>query len=542
MTIQVNQAGLSKAKALIRAGKADKESAWSFSAADGNKLLGPDGDDWKNFASFHLAVDTEQEEETKARYKYPYGKNDKVYRRGVIAAKSRAAQQGEDTIVAAAESLLEMIDAETEEDACGTGAKKKKADQSRLDFLEPFDPYGPSKFEATPEGYLEGKAVLTTVGVYPYVTADGAVVWELRPPDEVYHPDSLASLKLQPIASAHPADSVGPDNVSKLGKGVVGENITIDPFQGHVIGTLRITDRDTIMGIKEGNRGISCGYKADIEDSKGVWNGVPYDAIQRNIRYNHVAVNIDKGRAGDAARIRMDHGFDSWNGVMCQQEKVRQDNTSPIEDKSTKEERRSETMKKVKIDGVEYEAEAKVIESRNDALLKVDELNVQVAQLNTEVEQLKKDNSTLEAERDSLKEEVTEAKKKLNAGPDQAKIDELVNNRIALLEVAKKASVEMKDGMDDLEVKRQVILKVSPEAKLDGKDGAYIQARFDAACERLDEMSKKDQSGEAALSGLTAPAAQPQGNGQPEVSSEKAREDMVNQLTNAWKPVESKQQ
>lgn len=542
MAIQVNQAGLKKAKALIQTGKVDMESAWSFTAADGNKLLGPDGDNWKNFASFHLAVDTEQEEDTKARYKYPFGKNDKVYRRGVIAAKSRAAQQGEEAIAAAADSLLEMIDEQVEEDACGaTGGKKKKADQSRLDFLDSFDPFGATKFVQTPEGYLEGRAVLTTVGVYPYVKEDGTIGWELRPPEEVYHPDSLASLRLQPIANTHPADALHPDNAAKLSKGMVGENITIDPFNGHVLGTLRITDRDTIMGIKDGNRGISCGYKTDIEDSKGVWNGVPYDGIQRNIRYNHVAVNIDKGRAGDAARIRMDHGFDGWNGVMCQQEKVRQDNTSPIEGKqSTKEERRSETMKKVKIDGVEYEAEAKVIESRNDAMLKVDELNAQVAQLNTEVDQLKKDNSTLEAERDSLKEEVTEAKKKLDAGPDQAKIDELVNNRIALREVAKKASVEVQDGMNDLDIKRQVILKVSPEAKLDGKDEAYIQARFDAACERLDEMSKKDQSGEAALSGLTAPAAQPQGNGQPEGSSEKAREDMVNQLTNAWKPAESK--
>ena len=32
---------------------------------------------------------------------------------------------------------------------------------------------------------------------------------------------------------------------------------------------------------------------------------MPYDYIQRNIRANHVAI-VEKGRAGDAPRIRLD--------------------------------------------------------------------------------------------------------------------------------------------------------------------------------------------------------------------------------------------
>jgi HK97 family phage prohead protease len=110
VAIKVNNKGVSHAKSLIKEGKVDKTSDWSFDAEDGNKILG-DGN-WNEYAKWFLAIDTEANEETKARYKFPYGKNGKVYRRGVIAAKQRAAQQGYDNIVQVADELLQMIDKE----------------------------------------------------------------------------------------------------------------------------------------------------------------------------------------------------------------------------------------------------------------------------------------------------------------------------------------------------------------------------------------------------------------------------------------------
>jgi len=110
MAIKVNSKGVSHAKSLIKAGKVDKTSEWSFDAEDGNKILG-DGN-WSEYANWFLAIDTEAKEETKERYKFPYGKNGKVYRRGVIAAKQRAAQHGYDNIAQIADELLQMIDKE----------------------------------------------------------------------------------------------------------------------------------------------------------------------------------------------------------------------------------------------------------------------------------------------------------------------------------------------------------------------------------------------------------------------------------------------
>ena len=46
--------GAAHASTLITSGDYDTSSPWSFSAEDGDKLLGPSGDDWKNYASFHL--------------------------------------------------------------------------------------------------------------------------------------------------------------------------------------------------------------------------------------------------------------------------------------------------------------------------------------------------------------------------------------------------------------------------------------------------------------------------------------------------------
>ena len=101
--------GAAHASTLITSGDYDTSSPWSFSAEDGDKLLGPSGDDWKNYASFHLGEDTGENLETKARYKYPFGKEGKVYDSGLRAIRSRAGQQGDTSIGDEAGRLRDMI-------------------------------------------------------------------------------------------------------------------------------------------------------------------------------------------------------------------------------------------------------------------------------------------------------------------------------------------------------------------------------------------------------------------------------------------------
>jgi len=129
MAIKLNGAGRAKAASLIKSGKVDRDSAWSFSGSDGDALLG-DPPNWSAYSKWFLGVDSDAERETKGAWKYPYGKDGKVYRRAVIAIKSRAAQQDATDIAEAAGALLEAIDEGEEEEERSRG-KLLRADEWR---------------------------------------------------------------------------------------------------------------------------------------------------------------------------------------------------------------------------------------------------------------------------------------------------------------------------------------------------------------------------------------------------------------------------
>src|SRR5271157_6405726 len=116
MTNTLNGPGRSHANSLVSAGKIDRNSSWSFSAADGNKLLGDGGDDWSAYSAAHLGVDKSEPDETKGRWSYPFEKNEKIYRSAVIAIKQRASAQDATDIMNAASALLEKIDKDNDDD------------------------------------------------------------------------------------------------------------------------------------------------------------------------------------------------------------------------------------------------------------------------------------------------------------------------------------------------------------------------------------------------------------------------------------------
>ena len=143
-------------------------------------------------------------------------------------------------------------------------------------------------------------------------------------------------------------------------------------------------------------------------------------------------------------------------------------------------------LKKIKLDdGVEYEAEAAVIAEMNKQKQRADGLDKDIVVLNTE-------KSKIEAERDAYKEKLDAAEKKLDEAKDRvdaAQVEALVQKRLAILADAQKAKVEVKADMDENAIVVAVIQSVFPDAKLDGKDAAYIAARYDCAKE---ELAKRD--------------------------------------------------
>jgi hypothetical protein len=114
MAVKRNERGYSHAKRLIEEGKVelDERDDWSEhqpTAEEENRFIEEHG--MSAFARWHLGVDDEKDEDTKGRYKFPYGDFEKVHRCGVLAAESRAAQRKYTDIETAAAHLHGALDA-----------------------------------------------------------------------------------------------------------------------------------------------------------------------------------------------------------------------------------------------------------------------------------------------------------------------------------------------------------------------------------------------------------------------------------------------
>ena len=153
----------------------------------------------------------------------------------------------------------------------------------------------------TPEGFLKDKPVLTSTGIFEYQNPDGSVRRELRLPEDVFSPESLKSYRGKPICISHDAGLIDKDNVAENQIGTIlseGERSGSD-----VVAEIIIHDTDAMKD--SGYKELSLGYNLDLEETPGEWHGEHYDAIQRNIKINHLAL-VREARAGEQARLNMD--------------------------------------------------------------------------------------------------------------------------------------------------------------------------------------------------------------------------------------------
>jgi hypothetical protein len=337
-------------------------------------------------------------------------------------------------------------------------------------------------FTTTPEGFLKGRACVTSIGVFPYQKADGTIEWELRHPDDVFADVSMDSLRLKPLTNDHPAVFVDATNVKEYQVGNLGDN----PFNGdniHLTIDMVVQDNDAIANVLSGKRELSCGYSCDLVDEAGAWLGVPYDKRQKNIRYNHVAI-VDNARAGEAARIR----FDSADAIMVEPPLVKEDEKN-IDTK----EANMPTLKKIVLDGIDYEAEEAVIKALNAEKSRADAAEKVIASSKADMQSVEAARDTFKDRVDALEKELAEVKA---SHLDIAAINAGVEKKIALIKAAEKAEIELKGDEADVDIQKAVIMKVFPNAKLDGHDGVYLTGRFDGALEFLD--SKADATVRAA--------------------------------------------
>ncbi len=108
---RVHKAGVAKARKLIDGGDYDDTTEWSDAAPstdEENALIERAGLD--GYGEWHLAVDEEAGEETKGRYRFPYGDFSKVNRAALIHGKQRAAQNDHGAVEKAFDELLHHLD------------------------------------------------------------------------------------------------------------------------------------------------------------------------------------------------------------------------------------------------------------------------------------------------------------------------------------------------------------------------------------------------------------------------------------------------
>jgi len=333
--------------------------------------------------------------------------------------------------------------------------------------------------EYTSQGYLKARAFITRVGVFNYRKEDGTVIRELRLPEEVFASESLKSLCNIPLTDNHPPVMLTAENTKEYLRGYLFNDVWIEAGT-YVASDVLVTDSEVIRKIQIGLNQLSAGYNADIEYTSGIHPIFgEYDAIQRNIRHNHVS-RVDLGRAGDEVKVRFD-AIELEEGCMPKDVDVNDDQVadSSIEETKTDSSTKDLNSKKgdgpmptIKLDGVEIQV------SEAAALA----INAELQRKDSAYAELKIERDQFEAQRDQYKTDAEEATAKLDSVDVAAMVSETVK---AMSDAQPFLPQDAKtDGLSAVEIKKLAIGNVYPDLKLQDKSEVYVSARFDALIEK----------------------------------------------------------
>lgn len=161
-------------------------------------------------------------------------------------------------------------------------------------------------------GFLTAPVTLARTGVQVYYGFELGIkdraleqIGVYRPAEEVFAPNSLTSFINLVSTDDHPAIPVTTDNVKSLQVGQVS-GVAASQDQRLLEGVLTITDAKVIAAIQGGKKEVSVGYAHKLVPDSGMFEGVKYEYVQRDIRANHLAI-VTAGRCGSDCNISMDN-------------------------------------------------------------------------------------------------------------------------------------------------------------------------------------------------------------------------------------------
>lgn len=357
------------------------------------------------------------------------------------------------------------------------------------------------KARVNSDGYMAVRARAARTGIYDYLGAevdpDGAhfaadeIVKVYRPPEEVFDRESLASYVGKPITNDHPAKPVTSANWRDVAGGTImsaaretvedGDFITFD---------LAFMDAELIRDIESGKRELSNGYGAEIVVKDGITeDGERYQAIQTNMRGNHVAV-VDRGRAGSQCRIGDAARCDVIDANAIKPKLISgrtyADRFGDVKTGSDTQPKDANPMPKMMlIDGLQVDisnvdtAEATIktlMDKASAAADRAEKAEAEVATLTT-------DKAKLEAEKATLEKRVEDAKPKPHELRDAAK------RYARVVDMAEKMGAKVEEEEDEDEIKRKVVGDRLGDVAKDWTD-AQIAASFESLCADLKDAPK----------------------------------------------------
>ncbi len=395
---------------------------------------------------------------------------------------------------------------------------------TRLDSIKVDETY------YTNEGFLIDHPIVTTVGIFEYMNPDGSIRRELRLPEEVFAPESLESYKGKPIIVTHRAGRVTTDNVEKE---TIGTMLTAASKDGENV-RVEIVIHNT-DALKTGLRELSLGYDLDLDETPGEWNGQPYDAIQRNIRVNHLAL-VSAARAGEQARLNIDEKENLTGGPEMEQNKTDSGlspeeleeaiadfiakknaattstdsntatgDTTPAPDGEVtttvnpeEQANDEDVVQSVKERRDRRDAET-ASNSKETALETITQQDADIDALLKLIEQLRAERDFAGANADgndadcgTVQKDGDESKSQ-SLNLDLAAIDRLVASKIDVIRIADQLHLDGVDVMSVKDGKKTVIKSVYPDMRLDGKSDDYIDALFDLTKQKIKSDNGTDK-------------------------------------------------
>lgn len=358
----------------------------------------------------------------------------------------------------------------------------------------------------TADGYLAASARVARTGIQIYTgrecgRSDLDFVRVYRPEDEVFSEASMRSAAHRPVTDDHPHEPVTADNWGRLSKGHTGDEIIRDGKFVRV--PILLMDGPTIKKWESGKRELSQGYSCDLDWQDGITDdGEEYDAVQRNIRYNHLAL-VKKARGGEHLRIGdKDKSMQKKecpdcgemvpkNAKVCPEcgykMKDSADNVHAADDSDNVDDE-GETLMKITVDGISMEMndkDAQIVQRALDTAIK--QRDEAFSKLKEEEEENKKkkkqydtDAATLTTQVATLTTENTQLKTQLaDATLTPEKMDAAIKDRANVIDKAKvilgadKVDVKLTDS----QIRRACVNHVVGDAAKDWSD-EIVSASF----------------------------------------------------------------